>query len=338
MKNKRITVIGCGRWGSGLAHYISSLGYDCLMYGRADSKSYIGLSQTHKNEYLTLPDTVRFTSDLTQALEFSEKIIISINAQKTPELFDEIAETGIINKIFVLCMKGLIEDSGQRLSEVACGRLDYTSRVAVWVGPGHVENFVKKIPSCMVISSSDTELAGGLCAEFSSELIRLYLGEDLIGTEIGAAAKNVIGICAGMLDGVKLSTLKGPLMARGSAEVARLAEAMGGERVTVYGLSHIGDYEATLFSPHSHNRAYGEAFVNGKRYEHSAEGVATSAALVKLGEKYGVDMPICRSVYEVLYNGADPMCEIENMFGRTLKAEFQYKNVLNNGGKNAKDC
>ncbi len=322
MKNKRITVIGCGRWGSGLAHYVSSLGYECLMYGREGSKSYVSLSTTGRNEYLTLPPDIRFTSDLEQALEFSEKVIISINAQGLDQLFRQISDTKIINKIYILCMKGLTQDSGERLSQVASRYLDYTSRVAVWVGPGHVENFVKKIPSCMLISSQDNELAKGLCAEFSSELIRLYNGTDLIGTEIGAATKNVIGICAGVLDGLNLSTMKGPLMARGAAEVSRLVEAMGGNRMTVYGLSHVGDYEATLFSPHSHNRAYGEALVKGEDYGYLAEGVYTTAALKVLCDRYGVDMPICTALYNVLYKKAELRSELEKMFERALKSEF----------------
>ncbi len=322
MKSKKITVIGCGRWGSGLAHYFSSLGYDCMMYGRAESKAYLTLSTEYRNEYLTLPRSIRFTSELEAALEFSDKIVVSVNAQGLDALFSQIRDTGIINKIYILCMKGLTQDSGERLSQVAGRYLDYTSRVAVWVGPGHVENFVKKIPSCMLISSQDTELASGLCAEFSSDLIRIYNGTDLVGTEIGAAAKNVIGICAGILDGLNLSTMKGPLMARGAAEVSRLAEAMGGDRMTVYGLSHVGDYEATLFSPHSHNRAFGEALVRGEKYDYLAEGVYTTAAIKLLCDRHGVDMPICTALYNVLYDGADLLEEIGRMFERSLKSEF----------------
>ncbi len=322
MKSKKITVIGCGRWGSGLAHYFSSLGYDCMMYGRAESKAYLTLSTEYRNEYLTLPRSIRFTSELEAALEFSDKIVVSVNAQGLDALFSQIRDTGIINKIYILCMKGLTQDGGERLSQVAGRYLDYTSRVAVWVGPGHVENFVKKIPSCMLISSQDTELASGLCAEFSSDLIRIYNGTDLVGTEIGAAAKNVIGICAGILDGLNLSTMKGPLMARGAAEVSRLAEAMGGDRMTVYGLSHVGDYEATLFSPHSHNRAFGEALVRGEKYDYLAEGVYTTAAIKLLCDRHGVDMPICTALYNVLYDGADLLEEIGRMFERSLKSEF----------------
>ncbi len=317
-----ITVIGCGRWGSCLAWYFTTKGFNVLMYGRASSPAYQTLSQTHKNEYLTLPNEVNFTSDLSTALSFSDAVIVSIAAQHTPSLFDEIASTGIKNKIYVLCMKGLIESNGMRLSQVASERLDYTSRVAVWVGPGHVENFTKRIPSCMVISSTDSELAEGLCKDFSSDIIRFYHSKDLIGTEIGAAAKNVMGICAGILDGFSLSTLKGPLMARGPHEVSRLVELMGGDKMSVYGLSHIGDYEATLFSPHSHNRGFGEAVARGESYSYLAEGFSTTKALTVLAKEYNAEMPITSALYDVLFNNADPRATLGNLFLRSLKSEF----------------
>ena len=103
---------------------------------------------------------------------------------------------------------------------------------------------------------------------FSSSLIRFYYGEDLLGTEIGAAAKNVVGLAAGMLDGFGYGSLKGALMARGTRELSRLIEKMGGDKMTIYGLSHLGDYEATLFSPHSNNRRFGEDLIIGYRALH----------------------------------------------------------------------
>ena len=118
----------------------------------------------------------------------------------------------------------------------------------------------------MVIDSDDDRVKRELVEKLSSNLIRFYIGADLIGNEIGAAAKNVIGIAAGMLDGVGQTSLKGALMSRGAREIARLIKAMGGSELSAYGLCHLGDYEATVFSPHSHNRRFGEAFAKGKRF------------------------------------------------------------------------
>ena len=111
-------------------------------------------------------------------------------------------------------------------------------------------------------------------------------------------------------------------MSRGTREIARLISAMGGSELSAYGLCHLGDYEATVFSKFSHNRAFGEAFITGKPYTELAEGYATVRALVLLGKTYGVDLPICQAVYRILYEGADPQGELDGLFGRKLKTEF----------------
>ena len=122
-----------------------------------------------------------------------------------------------------------------------------------------------------------------------------------------------------------LSTLKGALMSRGTREIARLIEAMGGNPLSAYGLCHLGDYEATVFSPYSHNRSFGEAFVKGEPYTALAEGYYTAAAMQTLKARYGVDLPICDAVYRVLYEGADAKEEIDGLFRRSLKREIDGK-------------
>ena len=152
--------------------------------------------------------------------------------------------------------------------------------------------------------------------------MRSVPGTDLIGNEIGAAAKNVIGIAAGMLEGLDLSSLKGALMARGTGEVARLIVAMGGKASTVYGLCHLGDYEATLFSEHSHNLNFGKNIVQGKSYNQLAEGYYTVKAIRNLGKSYGVELPICEAVYQIIHEGKEPRSILKSLFDRSLKNEF----------------
>jgi len=200
--------------------------------------------------------------------------------------------------------------------------MDESCRVAVWLGPGHVQEFYAGIPNCMVIDSRSTRVKNLLVEAFSGELIRFYYGQDLVGNEIGAAAKNVIGIAAGMLDGMELSTLKGALMSRGTREVSRLIDAMGGNPFSAYGLCHLGDYEATVFSPYSHNRLYGEKFVRGEGYGELAEGYYTAAALHRLAQEHHVELPICETVYRVLYEGRDVKEALGALFHRSLKKEF----------------
>ncbi|MCD8067262.1 MAG: glycerol-3-phosphate dehydrogenase, partial [Oscillospiraceae bacterium] len=252
----------------------------------------------------------------------NEIIVISIGSQNLDALCRQIAALGTRNKTFVLCMKGIEPGSCRRLSVVAGEALDPSCSVAVWLGPGHVQEFVAGVPNCMVIDSTDNELKGRLIKLFGSELIRFYYGSDLIGNEIGAASKNVIGIAAGILDGRGLGTLKGALMSRGTREIARLIKALGGNELSAYGLCHLGDYEATVFSPHSHNRSFGEAFARGESYGKLAEGYYTCKAVCELGERCGVELPICSAIHGVLYEGTDIDTAIEKLFHRDLTMEF----------------
>ena len=125
-----------------------------------------------------------------------------------------------------------------------------------------------------------------------------------------------------MLDGLGLSSLKGALMARAPREISRLVSVLGGNPVSVYGLCHLGDYEATVFSKYSHNRGYGEALIKGEEQSGLAEGYYTVKALMELSEKHSVELPICRAVYRVIYDGSSPTEEMEKLFSRSLKNEF----------------
>ncbi|MGI6578019.1 MAG: NAD(P)H-dependent glycerol-3-phosphate dehydrogenase [Eubacteriales bacterium] len=273
------------------------------------------------NGVVTLSEQVKLTNNLSEALK-SDIIAVSISAQSLRSLMKEISGYDISGKTFVLCMKGIEVPTGKRLTEVVGEFVDSSCKIAVWIGPGHVQEFVRGIPNCMVIDSDDQSLKERLVTAFSGNLIRFYIGNDLIGNEIGAAAKNVIGIAAGMLDGLDLSSLKGALMSRAAREIARLIEAMGGNVLSAYGLCHLGDYEATVFSKYSHNRRYGEAFVKGEPFGELAEGYATAQAMMILSERYNVELPICQAVYDVLYNGKDVNEAISELFLRSIKQEF----------------
>jgi glycerol-3-phosphate dehydrogenase (NAD(P)+) len=173
----------------------------------------------------------------------------------------------------------------------------------------------------MVIAAKEMQLTREIVNAFASPLIRFYYGEDLLGTEIGAAAKNVMGLAAGMLDGLGYSSLKGALMARGTKELSRLIEKMGGDRMTVYGLSHLGDYEATLFSPFSNNCRFGEEFVKGKNFGKLAEGVYTVTALMDIAREYHLELPICATVNAIINEGKSHQEELLKLFLRDKKSE-----------------
>ena len=317
----KMSVIGCGRWGSFIAWYLHHIGHEVTLYGREGSAHMAQFMQTRSNGLVTFGPDVRLTCDLDEAMR-AEVICISVGAQSLSQLMAQLARYEVSQKTFVLCMKGIEVGTCRRLSQIARDALGEECGVAVWLGPGHVQEFLAGVPNCMVIDSDSEAVKERLVGLLSGGLIRFYYGTDLIGNEIGAAAKNVVGIAAGMLDGMGVSSLKGALMSRGTREIARLIAAMGGSERSAYGLCHLGDYEATVFSKYSHNRRFGELFVTGQTYSELAEGDATVRALCAMAEKTGVELPICQTVHAVLHEGADAGEAMGRLFTRSLKHEL----------------
>lgn len=319
----KLSVLGCGRWGTFLASYHCAKN-EVLLWGRPGSRGLAQLRAERRNEYQTLPESLLLGDDLAAALAFGPVVVISISAQQLRQLAAQIQQFDVKGKTFILCMKGIEVASGKRLTQVFREEVTKPVGLAVWVGPGHVQDFSAGVPNCMVVDSDDPATTDFIVDNLSSDLIRLYKGRDLIGTEVGAAAKNVIGIAAGMLDGAGYTSLKGALMARGAREIARLIRAMGGNELSAYGLCHLGDYQATLFSAHSHNRQFGESFIKGEPFDRLAEGASTVQALVRLGDEYNVDLPICQTVNDLLYNGLSANEVLPRLFSRSVKGEFDY--------------
>ena len=226
------------------------------------------------------------------------------------------------NKTFILAMKGIDIESRKRLSQIMFDNINQNINVAVLLGPGHVEDYTKGIPNCAVIDSNDYNVKKNVVSFLSSSLIRLYYGTDLIGNEICGAYKNVIGIGAGILDGLGWNSLKGALMARSIVEVSRFIEKCGGEAKTACGLAFVGDFEATLFSKHSNNRMFGELFVKGEKTEKYCEGYYTLKAVYEMGKDFNIDLPITDVLYDIVYNNKPIKDCLNSLFSRDLKEEF----------------
>ena len=152
----KIAVIGCGRWGSFITWYLDHIGHDVTLYGRKNSAHMQQFLKERKNNLLTLPESVHLTTDLT-VVQDAETIIISINSQGLQKLMEELEQKKLHDKKIVLCMKGIEISTGRRLSQIAEDNLDASNHVAVWLGPGHVQEFTKDIPNCMVIDSRHEE-------------------------------------------------------------------------------------------------------------------------------------------------------------------------------------
>ena len=322
---KDISVIGCGRWGTFLAWYAANRCpgkiNNVLMYDLKTSPNFIELQNTRKNEYLSLSDNMHLFDTLDKVL-VNDTVIISIGCQHLRSLAKELNGYDLNGKTFLLAMKGLEEPSAKIMHDVFKEEVKQNVHVATLSGPGHVQDYMRNVPSAAVIDSLEEETKDYLIKLLQSPLIRFYYGSDLIGDQIGAALKNVIGLAAGILDGLEWYGLKGALMARAPVEVGRLIKHFGGNPMSAYGLAHLGDYEATLFSKFSHNRSFGEAFAKGERFAKLAEGVPTLKAVKIIADKEGIDMPICEEVYQILYEGKEPKTCANDLMLRELKREF----------------
>ena len=316
-----ISVIGCGRWGAFIAWYLDSIGHNLTVFGPEEAPQIHEFIETRTNGTITFREEVKLTTSLADAMA-NDVIVISIPSQNLRSLMQDMAPFAPKNKIFILCMKGIEITTGKRLSEVVSEYYGKENRTAVWIGPGHPQEFVRGVPNCMVIDSYYEDVKKYLVDSFSGPLIRFYYGNDIIGNELGAATKNVIGIAAGMLDGAGVSSLKGALMSRATTEIARFIGSLGGDSRSAYGLCHLGDYEATVFSKFSHNRAFGEAYIKGEKFAALAEGYYTADAVHRIAQANGIDMPICEGVYRILYENADAKEVMTSLFARPLKKEF----------------
>ena len=321
---QKISLIGCGRWGTFLGWYAGNYcGFSQVdMYDIPTSPNFVELLNTRKNPYLTLSDNMVLHDKIDDVLQ-NDLIIISVGCQHFRELCKQLNTFNLKEKTFLLAMKGLETPSAATMFDIMREEVKQDIHIGILAGPGHVQDYMKGVPSCAVIDSDEEETKDKLIKALQSDLIRFYYGSDLIGNQVGAALKNVIGLAAGILDGLEWYGLKGALMARAPIEVGRLIAHFGGNPRTAYGLAHLGDYEATLFSKHSHNRMFGEKFARGEDFGKLAEGVPTLQAVKLIADRENIDMPICQALYKAIYEKADIKETIKAMFGRDLKQEFE---------------
>ncbi len=272
---------------------------------------------TRKNEYIELDRRVKFTHDLNSAINYGEVIIISILSQQLDSLMQNIKQIdGYAGKKYCLAMKGVEASTGRRLSEVLLDAGVMRENIAVLVGPGHIQSIAHGEPTHMLISAYSEDFARFLVDSLGdSKSLNLTRSDDIIGTELGAAAKNVIGIASGVLEGSGCSQMKGPLMVASTLEIGKFIDAMGGDSASAYGLAFLGDFHATLYDHNSKNLTYGRRVAETGSLDpkllgvdvQSTEGINTSSALVKLQQRYNarvsnaarLNMPITSAVNDI---------------------------------------
>ncbi len=312
-----IGIIGAGRWGSTLANIFCQ--HTPVVQWGAPSPHWEKISQQQGNDHLRLKNDVKKTEDLNILLA-ADIILLVIPAQELRNFVRANLKKRQLNgKNFIICIKGLEKDTGQRMSEILQEELsDQQINIFSFSGPAQPQDILLGIPTNMVLAGPKN-LLENIGEQMKNDTICIHLNTDIIGCEIGAAAKNVTGIMAGILDGLGRQALKGTLMTQSLIEVGQIITAAGGRAETAAGLSYLGDFEATLFSQWSHNRLYGEQLATNKVQDNdkTVEGIFNAQAFKILDDKYSLSIPIFEAAESILFGGAPIDKTIDKLF-RTL--------------------
>ncbi len=305
----KVTVLGAGSWGTTVASLVARKNV-ATVWGRDDDQMR-EIRDEHKNsKYLAdydLPQNLHGTSDLEEAVSGAHVLVVGVPSHAFRATL-EAAKPFVHPWIPIVSLtKGLEADSMLRMTEVIKDVLPGRPTAAL-TGPNLAKEIMAGQAAASVVATHDLEVAEALQRVFQTGLFRVYTNHDVIGCEMGGALKNVIAIAAGMAEGLSVGdNTRSAVIARGLAELSRLGEAMGGEAATFSGLAGLGDLVATCVSKQSRNRYVGEQLGQGRPLQEIldemnmvAEGVKTVDSVMKLGEQFGVDLPICSEVHKVI--------------------------------------
>ena len=304
-------VLGGGRWGVAVSMHLGNLSHDVLIFDK--NREAVDLINKNKHPYmdLSLPESVRATTDSREVVEFSDTILLVLPTQVIRAV---ISELELADKEVISLSKGLEIGSYKRVSEVV-REAEPSARVFVLSGPSFAKEVSLGMPTALVLGY-ERELqdrAKELQEAFTSDTLRVYLNDDITGIELGGALKNVIAIACGISDGLGYGhNTRAALITRGLAEMVRIGIRLGAKKDTFFGLSGMGDLILTATSELSRNRSFGYRVGRGESVEmvlrelgQVVEGVETVKAVMKLSEELGVYTPISEAVYRVVIEGED---------------------------------
>lgn len=327
---QKISVIGAGAWGTALATVARRAGRDVTLWA-FEPEVAEAINTGHENTlYLpgvTLDAGIAATSDLAAALD-AHAVLLVPPAQHVRRICQQAAPHWPAGVPAVICSKGIEQGSCALMTDVLADVLPGVPVMAL-SGPTFAIEVAKGLPTAVTLAGTDEALRAKVAAALATPGFRPYESDDLVGAEVGGAVKNVLAIACGIVEGLDLGeNARAALITRGLEEIAVLAEALGGKRLTLMGLSGMGDLILTASSMKSRNFSLGAAIGQGKKAEdilagRSAvtEGVHTAKALMELADKLGLEMPIARTVDAILNHGADLHAAIEKLLARPLGSE-----------------
>lgn len=327
----KVSFIGGGSFGTALAILLAKKGEQCNIWCHRES-SVVEINTKRENEkYLKgirIPENVKAYSDLKEALEDAEVIVLSVPSKAIREVSRKMAPMLKGSEIIVTVAKGIEKHSLKRMSQIIEDEIKGHS-IVVLSGPSHAEEVARDIPTTVTAASEDMDAARKIQNLFSNNTFRVYTNSDLIGVEIGGAFKNIIALAAGISDGIGYGdNTKAALMTRGMSEIIRVGTKLSGKSETFYGLTGMGDLIVTCTSMHSRNRRAGILIGSGKSVEEAVEeigmvveGIEAVKGFYELKCKTDVEMPITTALYEVLFQGSNPKDKVTELMGRSYKEE-----------------
>jgi glycerol-3-phosphate dehydrogenase (NAD(P)+) len=326
-----VAVLGDGAWGTAVALLLARDPARRVTLWSAREENGRLLRERRENVRLLpgvpIPPSIHLTTDPATAVAGAALWVVAV---PTVYLRATLARfTGLPGHASVLSLtKGFEIDTSLRPSEVISQVLG-VSPVAVLSGPSHAEEVSRGLPASVVVACSGMELASTVQQTLRNERFRVYTNPDVIGVELAGALKNVMGIAAGICEGLGLGdNARAALLTRGLAEMTRFGVALGAEPATFAGLAGVGDLIATCVSPHGRNRRVGLQLAAGQRWEAIragmamvAEGAFTARSVHERARQAGLDMPITAEVYRVLYEDKDPRAAVTDLMLRSPKGE-----------------
>ena len=320
-----ISVLGCGAWGTALAAMLARQNRGIILWGR-DENTVQQINQEKRNRaYLgdiKLPNELLATTNLAHACE--AKIILCVTpAQSFSSIAPQIKPLIKANTKLVLCAKGIDQQSGHLLHQLAETHFDKRN-IAALSGPSFARDVALGLPTAVSLAAHKVNDAKELAKKISAPRFRIYSSDDMIGVEAGGALKNIMALAVGAARGLKLgASAEAALIARGFAELNRLAVALGGQQETMAGLSGLGDLVLTCSSPQSRNFSYGVALAKDEGFKDHplAEGVHTTKIALNLARRHQVDVPIIEMVDQVLSNTITAQEAVNLLLSRPLKTE-----------------
>lgn len=327
--NTKIAVLGAGAWGTALAIHLARRGGDVALWGhRPDHVAQ--LDRTRENaRYLPgmpLPANLHLESEIGSAVDAADHVLVAVPSKAFSQTLETLARLTDIPVFWAT--KGLDVDSGRPLHEQAA-RLLGTRGLGVLSGPSFAREVAAGLPTAVTVAATDMPLARRFAARLHSPTFRAYVSTDLVGVELGGAAKNVIAIATGIADGLGLgANARAGLITRGLAELRRLGKALGARPHTLIGLSGLGDLVLTATDNQSRNRCFGIALGEGTPLEEArasiggaVEGIPAAWAIVHLADDLGVELPICIQVRAVLAGNRSPRAAVEVLMNRAMTSE-----------------